>query len=179
MLAVAAVSCTTPAASTTPAPPAPVQTPGQPRALFVRPCESEVSGALAGGWRTGQITAGPIVFVGARGYANDRPGRFAASAQRARVQKVLVVIAGHDPVELSVEVPEAALFYDPARWRDRNVVPFRLGDARVRFEPCPTGRTQFNGGFLLRRAACVPVEVRPASGEPMVATISFGAGRCT
>jgi hypothetical protein len=147
--------------------------------VFVRTCESRVSGDLGGDWRKGEVKAGPVVFVGSQSYRDDPGNLFAAPRTNATVQKVLLVIAGDRPVEIGVRHPDAALFYDQRKWRDRNVVPFRLGDARTRFEPCGGGLpTQFNGGFLLRGPACVPVEVRVEGVAPLFATLSFGAGDC-
>jgi hypothetical protein len=175
LVAVALVSCTGADAGTGASPPAT----GAERDVFVRTCDSRVSGALGAGWRTGQVKRGPVVFVGARGYADDRPTLFAAPGDRATVHKVLLVVTGARAVEVAVRHPDAALFYDERRWRDRNVVPFRLGDTRTRFEPCGGGHgTQFNGGFLLRGPACVPVEVRVEGEAPRFATLSFGAGDC-
>jgi hypothetical protein len=172
---VLALSCTADGGVDRPSPSAPAAG----RGLFVRACDSRVSGTLGPGWRKGEVRSGPVVFVGSRGYRNDRPSIFAAPGDRATVQKVLLVISGDRPVVLSVRHPDAALFYDERRWRDRNVVPFRLGDPRVRFEPCGGGLpTQFNGGFLLRGPACVPVEVRVEGEGPGFATLSFGAGDC-
>lgn len=148
--------------------------------LFVRPCDSSVSGSLGAGWRRHQVVAGPVAFVGARGYADDPASWFSAPGDRATSQKVLIVVDGDRPVVVSVRHPDAALAYDPDRWRTRNVVPFRSGDARVRFEPCggDQHRTQFNGAFLLRGPSCVPVEVRVEAGQQLFATLSFGAGDC-
>jgi hypothetical protein len=92
-----------------------------------------------------------------------------------------VVVDGDRSILLSVRHPDAALAYDPARWRLRNTVPFRLGYPRTRFEPCTSGggrATQFNGAFLLRGPACVPLEVRPQGAGPVFVTLSFGAGDC-
>jgi hypothetical protein len=149
--------------------------------LFVRTCESSVYGDLGSGWRRREISAGPVTFVAARGYADDPERWFSAPAELARTHKVLVVVAGERPVILSVRHPDVALAYDPERWGQTNTVPFRRGDPRTRFEPC-TGddrrATQFHGGFLLRGPACVPVEVRPEGGDPIFVTLSFGAGEC-
>jgi hypothetical protein len=147
----------------------------------VRTCDSSVSGDLGADWRRGQIEAGPVVFVGAAGYADDPERTFEAPAKLATSQKVLIVVAGGRPVVVSVRHPDAALAYDPARWGERNVVPFRRGDPRVRLEPCADDQrwTQFNGAFLLRGPACVPVEVRPEGRGTTFVTMSFGAGdRC-
>jgi len=151
------------------------------RSMYARTCESSVFGDLGTDWRRGQIAAGPVVFVGAAGYGDDPGERFAAPAELATSQKVLVVVRGGRSVEVSVRHPDAALAYDPSRWGDRNVLPFRRGDPRVRFEPCGGDQrwTQFNGAFLLRGRGCVPVQVRPQGRDPMFVTISFGAGdRC-
>jgi hypothetical protein len=149
--------------------------------LFVRTCESRVDGDLGRGWRRGEISAGPVTFVGAKGYADDPEDLFSAPGELATSQKVLVVVDGDRPVLLSVRHPDAGLAYDPARWRLRNTVPFRLGYPLTRFEPCASGdrrSTQFNGAFLLRGPACVPLEVRPEGGKPIFITLSFGAGDC-
>lgn len=150
--------------------------------MFVRTCDSSVYGDLGRGWRRGEISAGPVTFVGARGYARDPKRWFSARADLATSQKVLIVVDGEYPVVLSVRHPYAALAYDPDRWGLRNTVPFRLGYPLTRFEPCVDAdqrSTQFNGGFLLRRWACVPVEVRLQGHAPISITLSFGAGDCT
>lgn len=168
-----------PSSSTSPRPSS--DTGSEDATPFVRTCESSVEGDLGPGWRRGEISAGPVTFVGARGYADDRKDLFSAPAELATSQKVLVVVDGDRPVLLSVLHPDARLAYNPARWRPRNTVPFRLGYRLTRFEPCSNGdrrSTQFNGSFLLRGPACVPVEVRPAGGEPLVMMLSFGAGDC-
>jgi hypothetical protein len=126
------------------------------------------------------VTAGPVVFVAARGYANDPPRRFSAPGDRATLHKVLIVVAGHDLVEVSIDHPDAALAYDEGKWGQRNGMRFDAGDPRVRFEPCPDRRsTQFNGGILLRGPSCVPVEVEVQGSTPAFATLSFGAGDCS
>jgi hypothetical protein len=151
-----------------------------PVPVFTRTCQNSVAGSLGPAWRRGEVVAGPVVFVGSEGYAGDPGDRFAAPSGRATVQKVLLVIRGGRRVELAMRSPDAAFFYDEARWRDRNVVAFRLGDERVRFEPCGGDQvwTQFNGGFLVRGPACVPLEVRVQGDDPIIATLSFGAGNC-
>jgi hypothetical protein len=75
---------------------------------------------------------------------------------------------------VSLRHPDAALFYDPERWDDRNIARFDAGDPRVRFEPCGGDQrtTQFKGAFLVRGPARVPVEVRAEGGtdvrDPLV-----------
>jgi hypothetical protein len=115
-------------------------------------------GSLGPAWRRGEVAAGSVVFVGAVGYADDPADLFAAPSDQASVHKVLLVIHGGRPVELSMRHPDAAFFYDESGWGERNVVPFRLGGARVRFEPCGGDQrwTQFNGGFLIARSGMRP-----------------------
>jgi hypothetical protein len=147
--------------------------------VFVRSCESSVYGDLGPGWRRDEVAAGPVVFVAAKSYADDPPRRFSAPGDRATLHKVLIVVAGGDPVEVSIDHPDAALAYDEAKWGQRNRMRLEAGDPRVRFEPCPDqGSTQFNGGILVRGPSCVPVEVEVEGGTPASATLSFGAGDC-
>jgi hypothetical protein len=180
LVAVALVSCTGADGAGAGASSAPPSAAATGRDVFVRACESSVSGDLGRRWRAGELAAGPVVFVAARGYADD-PARWFGTPRRPRVHKVLLAIRGRAPVEVAVKGDHAALAYDESKWGAlSNVMPFRLGDPVVRFEPCGGDQrwTQFNGGFLLRGPACVPVAVR-VEGEPADSTtISFGAGRC-
>jgi hypothetical protein len=149
----------------------------------VRSCDSSVSGDLGADWRRDAVLAGPVAFVGARGYEDD-PKRlfFADDPAMARAQKVLAVVDGGRPVVVSVQMRDAALFYDPSKWGQSNRVAFRRGDAVTRFEPCLGADqlpTQFNGGFLVRRPICVLVEVRVEDEEPILVSLSFGMGQCS
>jgi hypothetical protein len=150
--------------------------------VFVRTCESSVSGDLGAGWRRNAVLAGPVAFVGG-GYEDDPGGLFLVRAPgMARAQKVLVVVAGDRPVLVSVRRRHTALFYDPSKWGQSNRVPFSRGDDVTRFEPCTEDSqrgTQFNGGFLVRRPTCVQVRVQIEGEEPTVASLSFGAGACS
>jgi hypothetical protein len=113
--------------------------------MFVRTCESSVTGDLGAGWCHDAVLAGPVAFVGAKGYADDPERWFVTGSPRmARAQKVLAVVDGDRPVRAR----DAALFYDPSEWGQSNRVPFRRGDGVTRFEPCTEGQktTQFNGG---------------------------------
>jgi hypothetical protein len=172
------VSCTGPS-SGGPSPSAPGSTDAVPKEAFVRTCESSVYGDLGPRWRGGEIAAGPVVFVAANSYADDPARLFSARGDRATTHKVLVVVIGHDPVEVSVASPDAALAYDPAKWGGRNRMRFEAGDDHVRFEPCPDQRsTQFNGGFVVRGPTCVPVVAEVDGGTSAPAMLSFGAGDC-
>jgi hypothetical protein len=147
--------------------------------VFVRSCESSVSGALGARWRRGEVAAGPVVFVAASGYANDPPRRFSAPGERGTLHKVLIVVSGDAAVEVTVDHPDTALAYDPVKWGLRNRMRLEAGDARVRFDPCPDRRTtQFNGGFLVRGPVCVPVQVWVEGELAASSTVSFGAGAC-
>lgn len=163
--------------------PSPTSSPASDADVFVRSCESSVSGDLGAGWQRGAVLAGPVAFVGAHGYEDDPKRLFLATAPgMARAQKVLAVVEGDSPVVISLRTRDAALFYDPSKWGQSNRVPFQRGDEVTRFEPCTedTQRsTQFNGGFLVRRPTCVRVRVQNEGGETTVASLSFGAGACS
>jgi hypothetical protein len=150
--------------------------------VFVRSCESSVFGDLGAGWRKDAVLAGPVAFVGARGYEDDPKRSFVARGPRmATAQKVLAVVVGDRPVIVSVQTRDAALFYDPSKWGQSNHVAFRRGDEVTRFEPCigdAQRSTQFNGGFLVRRPTCVAVRVQIEGGRARVVLLSFGAGTC-
>ena len=149
---------------------------------FIRPCESSVFGDLGAGWRGDAVLAGPVAFVGARGYEDDPKRSFVAHGPRmATAHKVLAVVVGDRPVIVSVQTRDAALFYDPSKWGQSNHVAFRRGDEVTRFEPCigdAQRSTQFNGGFLVRRPTCVAVRVQIEGGRARVVSLSFGAGAC-
>lgn len=151
--------------------------------VFLRTCESSVSGDLGAEWRRDAVIAGPVALVGARGYEDDPKRLFVSrKAGIATAHKVLAVVLGDRPVLVSVRGPNAALFYDPSKWGQSNRVPFRRGDKVTRFEPCIEDNqrgTQFNGGFLVRRPTCVQVRVQIEDEEPTVASLSFGAGVCS
>ena len=85
--------------------------------VFVRACESSVSGDLGPGWRRDAVLVGPVAFVGARGYEDDPKRLFLVrDPGMARAQKVLAVVYGDRPVLVSVRTRDAALFYDPSKW---------------------------------------------------------------
>jgi hypothetical protein len=95
----------------------------------------------------------------------------------------------------TVVVPEAerrnaGLLFDPAVWNDRNAYRIEDGDSAVRFKACKKGErgpvggpsnamTQFNGGFVVAGARCLPLDVLVPSRETIRVSLSFGAGRCT
>jgi hypothetical protein len=162
-------------------PSAPPASQARQDAVFVRTCDSSVSGDLGHGWRKDSVVAGPVAFVSAHGYEDDPKRWFRAAPGRARAQKVLLVVDGERPVLVSVPDRDAALFYNPARWGLSNRVAFGRGDEATRFEPCTDddqASTQFNGGFLVRRPSCVRVTVRVDGENPIDALLSFGMGEC-
>jgi hypothetical protein len=179
---VMACACTgagSPTASTSP-----VETEPIPADAFVRSCDSSVFGDLGKGWVADSVVAGPVVFVGLRGYATMSEQEIRAGRNgRIVPMKVLLVAQGTEPVAVTIGgggVGSAALWYDPEAWSTRRPT-LEDGDLEVVFEPCGGGPqfTQFNGGFLLSGPSCVPVVVTTSDGEVSQATLSFGAGRCS
>ena len=156
---------------------------------YTRACEDSVHGDLGSACRQHSIVAGRLAFVGARGY-RDAPRRWFRKRNDGsyRTQKILVRVENGDDV--TVRIPRrhrrrAALVYDRSLFNRR----LRISDAdyRVNFDVCedavenPHGAedTQYNGGFLVARARCVPVDVLTARGDLIKRVrISFGAGRC-
>jgi hypothetical protein len=168
------------------------------RPAVVRTCESSVYGKLAAaGWRQHSVIAGPVTFYYGNGYAEQPASEFApvpGSGGRYRGQKMLVLV--RPGAVATVVVPETerssvALLYDPADWNDPN--DYRIGDegeSSVTFRACEEGQgspsggpldamTQFNGGFVVAGARCVPLDIFvPGRSQSIRVTLSFGAGRC-
>jgi hypothetical protein len=165
---------------------------------FVRTCETRVFGTLDDpAWQKHTITAGPLSFYDADQYApmglanlDPIPGR---SGYYSGQKLLLLVRPG---VVATVVVPDsarpyAALLYNPADWNDRNQYKIKDGESAVTFKACKKGETapaggpakamtQFNGGFVVAGARCVPLEVHVRGEERSIpVALRFGSGRCT
>jgi hypothetical protein len=164
---------------------------------FVRTCATSVYGTLdARAWRQHSIVAGPLVFYYANQFA-DQPGSLFASLPGKdgyyAGQKLLVLVRRGAVARVVVPESErrhAALLYDPAAWNDRNAYRVEDGESAVAFRACkkaqtpPLGArlnamTQFNGGFVVAGARCLPLEVLVRADKATIPVkLSFGAGRC-
>jgi hypothetical protein len=167
-----------------------------PRSLFVRTCETSAYGKLdARGWKTHSTFAGPLVFYYADQFAGQPASDFAPRPGGSGYyagQKLLVLV--RRGAVATVVVPEAerrnaGLLFDPAVWNDRNAYKVEDGDAAVRFRACkkgesspvggpPNAMTQFNGGFVVAGARCLPLEILTPGQGAIRVSLSFGAGRC-
>ncbi len=163
---------------------------------FVRACESSVYGKLqTRARRRHSIVAGPVIFYFARSYASAPTSSFdPAGGRRGRywAQKLLVVVRAGAVARVVVpraEQRHAALLYDPAAWTNEEGA-YRISDGQtaVAFEACAENRasplggpvgapTQFNGGFVVAGARCLPLLVSTEQ-RTIRTTLSFGAGRC-
>jgi hypothetical protein len=170
---------------------------GASHSRFVRTCQMSVYGKLdAPAWRDHSIIAGPLVLYYADQFARQSSSGFAPIAGesgRYAGQKLLVLI--RRGAVATVVVPEserrhAALLFDPAAWNDRNAYRLEDGESAVTFKACKPGQrspvggarnamTQFNGGFVIVGARCVPLEVVVrGEGRTIPVKLSFGAGSC-
>jgi hypothetical protein len=183
-------STTTPPSGVTGPSPTPPRT-------FLRTCETSAYGRLdATGWKTHSVFAGPLVFYYADQFAGQPASDFApipAGSSHYAGQKLLVLL--RRGAVATVLVPEserrnAGLLFDPAEWNDRNTYRIEDADSAVRFKACkkggkstvgapPTAMTQFNGGFVVAGARCLPLEVRVPGRETIPVSLSFGAGHCS
>jgi hypothetical protein len=164
---------------------------------FVRTCETSVFGTLdSRGWRAHSVFAGPLTFYYADQFTAQPDSVFAPLAGQDGYyagQKLLVLVRRGAVV--TVVIPEsirreAALLYDPAAWNDRNAYRIEDGESAVTFKACKKGETapaggplnamtQFNGGFVVAGARCVPLEVHVRGDERSIsAALPFGSGRC-
>lgn len=137
--------------------------------------------------RPRDVVVGPIRFAGLRRVASRRELQLNRSGGVYGVKAGAILPAG---VRATLSIGRAArgwaaLDYAPRRPGE----PPRYGSA-VRFQACaadapafsydgPVGPvTGFPGGFRVKRAGCVPVEVRVAGRPTARARIPFGVGRC-
>jgi hypothetical protein len=149
---------------------------------FVRTCDTSVYGELGRGWEDDAVAAGPVAFlglgpdgaIGARDM-DQRPGR-------VQTVKVLLVVAAHTPMSLSVDPrveDRLALAYDPTAF---NATRVAAGSPRVAFAPCTGGptrfagsrATQFNGGLIVDGHLCANVTVAWDGGSR---TVPLALGR--
>jgi hypothetical protein len=139
--------------------------------------------------RPADVVVGPIAFVGLARVANP------AAFRRLRAHGVYVVKAG-----ARVRANRVVTLVVPTAYRTRASLSYagnRLrsvadGVPAVRFEACPSNEpafsydgtvgpwTGFNGGFLVSRPLCLPVEVWVEGlRAPTRKLLSFGKGRCS
>lgn len=153
-----------------------------------RPCTSSVSGDAGDGWKDRSVISGPLAFVNVRPYESVSPKEFGRSEEGYRSTKALVAV--RNGAAVTVTVPEshrtrAAMLYDRERF-GRKRYELSDGHLTVSFLACSEGDgrtsggwTQFNGGFALAGAQCLPLEVRiPGRAGRSRTVLSFGAGRC-
>jgi hypothetical protein len=157
----------------------------------VRSCDTRVEGGAPAAQfaRPTDVVAGPIAFTGLARVA-DR-GAF----RRLRTRGVYVVKAA-----ARVRANRVVTLVVPSAYRARASLSYagsRLrsvadGVPAVRFEACASNEpafsyrgtvgpwTGFNGGFLVSRSLCLPIEVWvDGRRAPIRKLISFGKGRCS
>ncbi len=156
---------------------------------YTRSCADSVYGDLGDDWRDSSVMVGRLAFVGAKHF-RDAPRRWFRPNDegRYRTHKIMVQIENGD--DMIVRIPrrhraKAGLVYDPSLFGRR--LKIRRADYQVTFDVCanvaesPHGVdvTQYNGGFVVARKRCVPVDVLTDTGNRIRRVpISFGAGRC-
>lgn len=147
----------------------------------VRTCQSEIRARLGPDWRKDGVVVGPLAFIPLADAANSPYLIFRNRIGGPGFQQVKAVIEAGMTVTVRI-APEArhvaALLYDPSVFYKANDYLLEDGQQRVTFVACPNERTQFNGGFLVTRPSCVPLEVQVANASPRRVVVSFGAGRC-
>ena len=156
----------------------------QARLPFRRDCDETVWGKIGRGYRAHSTVVGPLTFVRlprlAHARREIRPGR------KVFPTKVLVTLRkGHSAL---VEVPGSVaawlrLTYNPEQWAQRGKTLVTTGQRAVQFVACPHGRggpgaTQFNGGFLVGRIGCHPLDISIDDRPARRVVVSFAAGRC-
>jgi hypothetical protein len=138
--------------------------------------------------RRKSVFAGPVVFVGAKGYRNDRHRPFRPSpGVEHRAVKVRIAVDAERVVTLELA----------GRTRRHAVIeigldrrPYRVRGPRVELRACPANatvagrrvgrRTDFvAGGFRLDGPRCVKLAIEiEGRAEPLTRRIAFGRGTC-
>ena len=145
----------------------------------LRDCESSVYGDLGPDWRQNAVQAGPVWFVGLRGYG---PEDFAENpARRGWYPPLKVLLVVENGVTVTLSVPRDAwgtygLVYDQALF-NRRWMPIRHARYAMTFEGCPRGElphTQFNGALVSAGPRCAPLDISIAGGETRRYQIPFG-----
>jgi hypothetical protein len=57
------------------------------------------------------------------------------------------------------------------------IIPFAASDEATRLEGCPGARTAWLGGFVARRAGCLPLDVHVGAATPVRIRLPLGTGR--
>ena len=164
-------ACGSPAPEPTPEPP---PSPTGP-AVGRRDCDDSVRIMPTNEWRAHAPRAGPVAFAPLDYRFGDR-AQFARRDRDADGWRLFKVV-------LSLETGARATLTIPAALRDVASLTYLDGrDSTVAFASCEAAvgalpDTQFAGGFALREALCLPVEVTSASGTDRV-VLDFGRGGC-
>jgi len=153
---------------------------------FVRTCESSVYGSLGHGWNDGEVTLGPVTFVGLHGFASAPARQLTPEDGRDPRLKVLAVLRPGPPVTLRVSPSQhAAMIYNPDAFNAHDV---SQGDSAVTFEPCKLGRspfgaqaadrpTQFNGGLIVDGPMCVHIDLQVSGAPEISQAVPLGRGQ--
>ncbi|GAB3847059.1 hypothetical protein ACFPIJ_40290 [Dactylosporangium cerinum] len=166
-------------AAPAPAPPPSASVPPPPSAAVApvpastgpqRGCSSLVSVGLGDdAWRTAPA-AGPAVF-GALDYRwGDRAGfaERAPDGQGWRWFKVAMRLRGGTPATVSIPEPQRAVA----------ALTYLNGlDHTVAFAACGATAGEFAGGFVVREAVCLPVDVTSGGATARI-VLDFGNGGC-
>jgi hypothetical protein len=138
--------------------------------------------------RPGDVVVGPIAFTGLARAADP------AAFRRLRAHGVYIVKAGarvRANRVVTLVVPSAYRARASLAYTGSRVRRVAEGEPAVRFEACPSNEpafsyrgtvgpwTGFNGGFLVSRPICLPVQVWvEGRTAPTRKLLSFGKGRC-
>ena len=164
--------CTTPPPAPAPDPPtsAPAASAPAAPAWPVRDCGSSTT-IVSGSDPQGPVSVGPVSFA-PLDYRFGEPDPFSRDPDPDGWRSYKVVLLVHNGVRATLTIPGS----------HRDLAALTYGHGRhhtVSFETCDpaAGVTQYNGGFVLRRPACVPVDVT-WDGTTRRVDLDFAAGGC-
>ena len=115
---------------------------------YVRTCADSVYGNLGHHWRRGEVSVGPVTFVGLRSVESAKPRRFTPKEGVSQGQKVIAVVQNDTRVSIAVSpAAHASLLYDPKTFSANSVSE---GDAAVTFVSCKRGASPFGAQAAAR-----------------------------
>ena len=143
---------------------------------FTRSCDSAVFGRPN---MRPAVHVGPLTLIVAdqRVAANS----FGESHGRYDAIEMFAIVVGTHDVTVTVPLSQrdsVFLLYDPLAAANRWGFRLAEADAQVRFEACPHGHPQYNGGFLLTEPACVKLDVATAEASMLEAAFAVGPASC-
>jgi hypothetical protein len=143
-------------------------------------CNQSVGGTLPRGWEHDALSSGSLSLYFFEDYRKLKPSVFAHVGGHPdffRPFKVLAIVRRGETVTLAIPTNERSvisLLYGVQFSRLPDAVPVSRGVTSVTFKGCPSGDTQFAGGFVVAGPRCTMLEVAGKTGVAKSLSVPFG-----